>query len=113
MKRKMSGTPLEKTIVGAIMRALKAHGVRWMVKTHGGPYQTAGLPDIIAIAPRTGRLLGVEVKRPGRKATALQSATLGRITKAGGIAGVACSVDEALGLLAKANAERGAKDDAD
>ena len=110
---KMSGTPLEKTIVAAIMRALKAQGVRWMVKTHGGLYQSAGLPDIIAIAPRTGRLLGVEVKRPGRKATALQGATLGRIGKAGGVAGVAYSVEEALALLSEANVERGVGDDGD
>lgn len=94
--------PLEKTIVSAIMRVLKARGVRWLIKTHGGPYQAAGLPDIIAIAPGTGRLLGIEVKRPGGRLTDLQRATLARINEAGGVAGVAFGVDDALALLERA-----------
>jgi len=96
-------SPLEKTIVAAIMRGLKARGVRWMVKTHGGPYQTAGLPDIIAVAPGSGRLLGIEVKRP----TELQKATLARINAAGGVAGVAFGIEDALVLLKKATGGEG------
>lgn len=95
--------PLEKTIVAAILRALKAHGV-WAVKTHGGPYQVSGLPDIIAIAPGTGRFIGIEVKRPGiGRVTELQKMTLCRIEASGGVAGVAYSVEDALALLEKAN----------
>ena len=98
-------SPLEKTIVAAIMRALKARGVRWMLKTHGGPYQASGLPDIIAIAPGTGRFLGIEVKRPGGRVTDLQKATLARINEAGGVAGVAYCTEDALALLMRASGE--------
>jgi len=100
-------SPLEKTIVAAIMRGLKARGVRWMVKTHGGPYQTAGLPDIIAVAPGSGRLLGIEVKRPGGRPTELQKATLARINAAGGVAGVAFGIEDALVLLKQATGGEG------
>ena len=97
--------PLEKAIVASIFRALKARGV-WAVKTHGGPYQISGLPDIIAIAPTTGRFLGIEVKRPGiGRITELQKVTLSRIETAGGVAGVAYSVEDALALLEKAETE--------
>jgi len=96
--------PLEKTIVAVIMRALKDAGVRWMVKTHGGPYQSTGIPDIVAIAPKTGRFLGIEVKRPKvGKLTDLQRSQIERINAAGGVAGVAYSVEDALELFNEAN----------
>lgn len=98
----MATAPLEKTIVAAILRALRARGV-WAVKIHGGPYQAAGIPDIIAVAPETGRFLGIEVKRPGGRLTELQGATLRRIKEAGGVVGVAYSVEDALTLYAQAN----------
>lgn len=100
----MSNPPLEKVIVGQIVRALKAQGVMWCIKTHGGAFQGSGLPDILAIAPATGRLLGIEVKRPKLgKLTALQQAQLTKIEAAGGVAGVATSAKEALAILQKAN----------
>ena len=99
--------PLEKTIVQQIVKALNAQGVSWCIKTHGGPFQAAGIPDILCIAPVTGRLLGIEVKRPkvGRL-TALQASQIAKINGAGGVAGVATGVDEALELLKTANVER-------
>ena len=95
--------PLEKSIVAAIMKAFKARGV-WAKKIHGGMYQVSGLPDIIAIAPRTGRMVGIEVKRPklGR-VTSLQEAMIDQMNAAGAIAGIARSVDEALTLIEKAD----------
>ena len=101
---KPSRQPLEKTIVQQIVKALKEQGVSWCIKTHGGPFQAAGIPDILAIAPMTGRLLGIEVKRPrvGRL-TALQAAQIEKINGSGGVAGVATSVDEAISLLREAN----------
>ena len=100
----MKNIPLERIVVAKIIRALKAHGVSWCIKTHGGTFQGAGLPDILAIAPQTGRLLGIEVKRPHiGKLTALQQNQLDKIMSAGGVAGVATCADEALALLAKAN----------
>lgn len=47
------------------------------------PYGVGGVPDRLAILPRTGRLLGVEVKTPGKKATALQAAFGERMKRSG------------------------------
>lgn len=96
--------PLEKAVVNKIRDALKAAGVMWIMKTHGSPYQQAGVPDLLCIAPCTGRLVGIEVKRPHGtwKVTELQKKQIELIREAGGVAGVATSVEEALSLLAEA-----------
>lgn len=64
--------------------------VAW--KIHGGPYQTAGIPDIIACV--NGRFVGLEVKLPGRerKLTKLQDHTLQRIAECGGEAHLVVSM---------------------
>ena len=91
---------LEKEIVKQIILALKAEGVGWCVKVHGGPYQVSGIPDILAIAPATGRFIGIEVKRPGvGRLTELQAAQIQKINDAGGVAGVAYGTEEALNFL--------------
>ena len=67
-------------------------------KVHGGPYQSAGIPDLIGCV--NGRFFGLEVKMPGgKKATKLQAATLLKIKNAGGVAFVITSVEEAIGLV--------------
>lgn len=93
--------PLEKTVVNQIRAALKAAGVKWIMKTHGSPYQQSGVPDLLCIAPGSGRLVGIEVKRPNGtwKVTELQKQQIALIREAGGVAGVATSVEEALTLL--------------
>lgn len=93
--------PLEKTVVNKIRDALKAAGVKWIMKTHGSPYQQSGVPDLLCIAPKTGRLVGIEVKRPHGtwKVTELQKHQIELIREAGGVAGVATCVEEALALL--------------
>lgn len=98
--------PLEKTVVNKIREALKVAGVKWIMKTHGSPYQQSGVPDLLCIAPVTGRLVGIEVKRPGGtwKVTELQKKQIENIREAGGVAGVATSAEEALQLLEEANA---------
>lgn len=99
--------PLEKTVVNKIRDALKAAGVKWIMKTHGSPYQQSGVPDLLCIAPGTGRLVGIEVKRPHGtwKVTELQKHQIELIREAGGVAGVATSVEEALALLNEAMKE--------
>lgn len=96
--------PLEKAVVNKIRDALKAAGVKWIMKTHGSPYQQSGVPDLLCVAPGTGRLVGIEVKRPHGtwKVTELQKKQIELIREAGGVAGVATSVEEALSLLAEA-----------
>ena len=66
-------------------------------KTHGGPFQRRGLPDIIGCIH--GCFVGLEVKIPGRELDPLQQYTLGLIRKSGGIAGTAVSVPQTLSLL--------------
>jgi len=70
-----------------IVIALKKNGC-FAVKIHGGPYQVAGLPDIVGCYQ--GRFFGLEVKLPGKehKLTAKQNLTLRRIKEAGGISGM-------------------------
>lgn len=85
--------PLERTITDGIMAWLKKEGY-WAVKIHGAAYQTAGLPDIVAI-DRKGRFVGLEVKRPQiGKVTKLQRRTLENINLGGGYAVVVRSVED-------------------
>ena len=87
----------EKAIVNAIKKALQGKGA-WVIKTHGSP-SLSGLPDIIACYE--GRFIGIEVKKPTTRHTVTlrQQAALDFITNAGGTAGVATSVEEALAFL--------------
>lgn len=91
----------ETRIVHAIMQALNARPMNWSMKVHGGIFQSAGIPDIIGCD--SGRFFGIEVKTPVGKATKLQLLTIRRIIAAGGRAGVATSVEEALTILEQEN----------
>lgn len=96
---------LEKTVVNAIIKKAKENGI-FIIKTHGGAYQTSGLPDLIAIAPNTGVFVGIECKRPGgREPTDLQKAMIKRINESGGVAGVAHSIEEAFAIIDRASGE--------
>ena len=81
----MSVTP-EGKIVQSIVNYLKARkrqGDRvWWLKTHGGPMQRSGIPDLHIIL--NGRAYWVEVKVPGKRPTRLQEHTLQEIGEAGG-----------------------------
>lgn len=72
----------------------------FMYKVHGGPYQRAGVPDLIACLD--GKFIGLEVKVGNNQATALQAQTLEKIRQAGGTAGVVRSVEEAVELVEEA-----------
>lgn len=84
----------ETRIVRRIIETLEQWPRVWLFKVHGGPYQAAGIPDIIGVID--GRFVGIEVKAPGKTATKLQELVIRRIQQAGGIAGVATSVEEAI-----------------
>lgn len=77
---------LEKTVVKNIMKLLKKDYPGFYFKTHGGPFQMAGLPDILGC--HKGRFIGIEVKAPGKEdtLTILQKKVLRLIRNAGGIA---------------------------
>lgn len=82
----------EASITRAIQKYLKSLDDVWFFKVHGGPFQTAGIPDILAC--RDGRLFGFEVKQQGKKATPIQQRTIDLINDAGGVALVVSSVEE-------------------
>jgi hypothetical protein len=88
-------------------------------KVHGGPFQVAGLPDLMFCIG--GWFIGLEVKfqRPGEsveaalaRTTPLQSAQIARIRSAGGVAAVVTSVQQALDLIGREleTRERDARD---
>lgn len=103
-KRNGQAVPLEATIVSAIIKALKVQGI-FVVKTHGGAFQMAGLPDLILIAPKTGRFVGMEVKRPVYGVVSeLQKVILSKINRAGGYGCAVYSLADAEAALLKADA---------
>lgn len=89
----------EKAIENKIKQYLKTVEDLYFFKEHGGLYGTAGVPDIICCYK--GRFIALEVKAPDGKATALQDATIKRIRKAGGVAEVVRSVEEAKEIITK------------
>lgn len=100
-----AGIPLERAITDEIMAWMKKMGY-WAVKIHGAAYQTAGLPDIVAM-DRLGRFVGLEVKRPQiGKVTALQEKTLQNINVGGGYAVVVRSLDDARAAMAASEAKK-------
>lgn len=96
----MSSKP-ETKIVKAIMRTLNTSFPGFYFKTHGGPYQRAGLPDILGV--HRGRFIGIEVKCPGKEdtLTKLQESTLEIIRLHGGVGFMATSPEDTKILLRK------------
>lgn len=85
---------LEKDLTRKIKKALPGY---W-IKIPGSAY-LAGVPDLIGCVD--GKFVAIEVKRPDTSygVTERQAAHIRMIQEAGGIAGVATSVEEALKLL--------------
>lgn len=71
----------------------------FMFKVHGGPYQQAGIPDLVGSVE--GRFVALEVKHPdqGHEESAIQRIVRVRLEKAGAIVAVVESVDEALDFI--------------
>jgi Holliday junction resolvase len=88
--------PLEKTITRNIIRYLNTLPACYARKIHGSRY-TAGFPDIICV--REGICLWIEVKRPGKKPTALQVMELERWRECGCLTIVAYCVDDVRGIM--------------
>ena len=86
----------EAQIVKRIVAAIRTAG-GYAIKHHGSPYSHAGTPDVLGCL--RGRMLAVEVKRPGGKPTALQEHELRLWAACGAIAGVVTSVDDLTALL--------------
>jgi|WetSurMetagenome_2_1015567.scaffolds.fasta_scaffold03374_12 Holliday junction resolvase len=87
---------MEKHIIKAIKTELHRRG--WLVfKLHGGAFQEAGLPDLLALMD--GKAAFIEVKQPRKKPTPLQAAMIEKLQKYGCRAGVATNIDEALRII--------------
>lgn len=71
----------------------------WAQKIHGSAYQTKGLPDILGVHNTVA--FGIETKLPGKESTLtlLQRKTLIDMRKAGGVAIMATTVEQALDVL--------------
>jgi len=88
----------ESSITTSILRTLNNESGVHAVKIHASGEQGRGIPDVLGVA--WGRSLAIEVKRPGDKgATAIQKHELEQWRKAGAIATVIRTVDEAKQLL--------------
>ena len=90
----------EGKLVERIQRNLRTkYPSSFWTKIHGSAYQRAGLPDIIGC--HQGRFVAFEVKVPGKEhtVTALQRYTLEELTKAGALAEMITSVEEAEDYL--------------
>jgi len=89
-------TRLTNAIRAAVQRAWPGC---WLMKVHGSPMQSAGIPDLVGVID--GRFVALEVKLPdgSHRLTPLQAATIGRIRQAGGIAFEVDSVEQAIALL--------------
>lgn len=98
---------LERDVVAAIRRYLASLGSDvFFFKEHGGPYGTAGVPDIICCYK--GRFLGLEAKLPGGRLTELQQRMIEKINRAGGIARRVESVADVQAMIRQADEERSA-----
>jgi len=78
-----------------IRKALEsAYPGSFWFKVHGGPFQKAGLPDLIGCV--RGTFIALEVKMPGKEPTEVQRFVMSQILSAGGYAGYVTSVEEAI-----------------
>jgi len=92
----------ESVLVSACLQYLRVKGVfAWRNNTGAAQvgrryirFGSPGSPDIIGVLPGTGRLLGVECKRPGSYARKNQQEFMRRINESGGVAGVVRDLDE-------------------
>jgi hypothetical protein len=93
-------TRLRKKIVTAVQERYPGIYLR---KIHGNQYQNIGVPDILGCLK--SRFFGMEIKVPGkeRKTTPAQLLEISKIRRAGGVAGVVTSIEEAFALLEKLN----------
>jgi hypothetical protein len=89
----------ESELTRNIVRELNLIRHTYAFRVHGSPYQKKGSTDITGC--HQGEFFGIEMKMPGKEKnlTAIQSATITKIKKAGGRAGVATNLDEALAII--------------
>lgn len=65
-----------------------------------------GLPDILGAMPPTGRMIAVEVKRPGERPSPIQAMRIRALTDVGVLAFVATSIEDVARALDAAGVKR-------
>jgi len=96
----------ESRLVAKIVMGLEYEVGGWWVKIHGGPYQRAGLPDLIGCVK--GLFFGLEVKLPREDYDALQLYEAEKIERLGhGIAACVHTPEEALTVVRQALSRAG------
>lgn len=94
---KLSETQLTKTIRDVLDILKIPH-----FKHFGGPLSPKGVPDLIGVLPPSGRMLLIEVKKPGGKTSPEQSAFLRKFGLSGAFCLVAFSAQDVIvGLVAE------------
>ena len=68
-------------------------------KIHGGPFQQAGLADLIGCVG--GLFFSFEVKRPGQEPSEIQEIEMEHVRNAGGVAAVIETPEEAVTIVRK------------
>lgn len=69
----------------------------WLVKIHASGMQGRGIPDILGVA--NGRMVALEVKRPGGKPTRIQQYRIDKLRQLGAVAGIVTSIADVQKLL--------------
>lgn len=88
----------EREITYSIRSLLKQFGIlHW--KVHQGLGSTPGISDIIAVEPKTGRIICIEVKTEKGVLSEHQTRFLQNINEAGGIGFVARSLEDVIEKL--------------
>lgn len=86
----------ESALQEKIVKAMRASGA-FVVKIHGSQFGSGGTPDLLVCS--RGRFFAFEIKAGNNVATPLQQQRIDEIRKAGGIALICRSVDDALGAI--------------
>lgn len=90
----------ERDLLAQVKDYLKIKGV-FFFRIHQSLGSTPGLPDIIAVQPGTGRLIGLELKSDRGKLSYEQIAFQQAAEKAGALAGTVRCIEDVDYLLAR------------
>lgn len=95
----------ESRLQAKIHRHIKREFNWWGFKVWGGPFQPAGIPDLLGCV--AGLFFAIEVKMPKGKVSEIQEDTIKKIKRVGGHATVVTSPEEADRFIRRVLREEG------